>query len=761
MKTAGLVIISLVLFFLFESRTFAHDVHTDPVLQELNDYLMAIQLMKLDDPGAADIFKTWQELRDESWEIRKLTDEQYLLVNAEAVMKQIGHTRAKQKQLLEECRTYFAEIIQQGPAIHFVIDQSITSIWDSPPIEVQVQHFKVLLIEVRNQRNSTAEVTMKGNVSDEILFWNKQFSIEPQTTRYTFAVLTPLEEKQLANTLQIGDGLGNRASVTIEVTGIPMLEDPFVLLPAGSPAKVVVPAYKGMPIEPKPLFSERIKFYITDKQNGKPLAARVEVSDEEGNKYWTPLRGPSYAVNRTMERGWRTPLWDYQPGPYFYVHGNTELGVNPIGTKAAIYHGFEYRPMNIEVPEDGNVTIALERWINMPELGWYSGQTHIHTTDIGLPVHFSRFWPLVSYAEDLHVSSILTLKGEWETHAIYANEYPMGRRNRFSTVNHIITYGEEFRNNPYGHLAFIGLKSLIQPISTGALGELGGPDYPPNSYILEEALAQGATTIAAHFGNFTEGVDQIKTGWPSTGFEMPVDIALGKIQLAEIAGNGGQLLVWYDILNCGFKISATAGPDWNIKDTPRVYVNLENQPFTLENWRKELQNGKSFITTGPMLFFKVNGEQPGSTLNVEGGPIEFQVDAEAFTPDGKLPVEIVYNGNVISKTTDISTVITLDDSGWLAVRCEEAHSNPVFVDFKGRPAGYAAPAKKFIEIIDRLTDWVNKKALFYDEDQKKAVLDVIVQGRDVYEKIIKQAEELGRKLELVMLYLGTISLSSL
>ena len=744
MKALIPIILSIISI-VFGPSSYAHEGHKDPVLQELNDYIMAIQLMRINDPAAATIFETWQELRNESWEIRKLTDEQNLLINAEEVMKQISKARAKQKQLLDECRAYFAKIIQQEPAVHFQIDQSISSNWQSPSLEVQVQHFKVLLIEVKNQRNSKVDITMKSNPSDEILFWNKKFSLEARSSRYTFVVFAPLEEIQITNTINISDELGNKASVALGVKGIPMREAPFVLLPDSIPTHVVVPGYKSIPIKKDSIFSEAINFSITDKESGTPIAARVEVNDVEGNNFWTPIRGSSYAVNRNTDWGWRTTLWDYQPGPYFYVQGEAQLGVNPVGKRAKVYHGFEYKPVEVEVPEEGNINIALERWINMPKLGWYSGQTHIHTTDIGIPVQFNKFWPLISQGEDLHVSSILTLKGEWETHAIYANEFPMGQRRAFSTSDHIITYGEEFRSNPYGHLAFIGLKSLIQPISTGALGELAGPDYPPNSYILEEALAQGATTIAAHFGNFTEGVDQIQTGWPSTGFEMPVDIALGKIQMAEIAGNGGKLDVWYDILNCGFKIPATAGPDWNIKDTPRVFVNLGNEDFNLDNWIKGLKNGNSFITTGPMLFFKVNDEQAGSSINVESGPVQFQIDAEALTPDGQIPIEIVYNGEVIYTGTDLSTKIGLKDSGWIAARCKGAHSNPVYINFEGRPAGYAKPAEKFIKITDRLAEWVETKALFYEENQKTAILEVIDQGRDVYEKIIERAEELGRR----------------
>jgi hypothetical protein len=222
------------------------------------------------------------------------------------------------------------------------------------------------------------------------------------------------------------------------------------------------------------------------------------------------------------------------------------------------------------VPADGVVEARLERWIDMRERGWYSGQTHIHTTDAGMPVQFSELWPLVSRAEDLGVSYVLTLKGEWDTHAVYADEYPMGLVGSASTPSHIIAYGQEYRNNPYGHLALLGVDRLIEPISSGAVGELAGADYPPNAFVLDAALAMGATTVGAHFGNYILQERPVRTRWPSTGFEMPVDVALRKIQVAEVYGNAGQRDVWYKLLNCGFEVAATAGPDWEIKDTPRT-----------------------------------------------------------------------------------------------------------------------------------------------------------------------------------------------
>lgn len=718
-----------------------HDGH-DPVLLELNDYLMAIQLMRIEDDRATEIFATWEELRVASWEIRRLTDEENLLIHTDEVMKQISKTKAKQKQLLQECRDYFSTLMKSEPSVRFVLNRSIEETWEPIPIEVQVQHFKVVLIEVQNQGSSVAEFNLKADKSDEILFWNKKFRLDPKTSRYTFALLAPLKEGHSESTLQIQDNFGNQTSIKLHLHGIPMTEAPFTWLPGEGVTKVVLPTKKDSLAKDEAPFSEFIQFSVSDKLTNKPLAARVEVVDQKGKAYWSPITGPAYAINRTFQGGWKTALWDFQAGPYFYLKGEAKLGVAPKGKVAKIYHGFEYLPAEVEVPEHGKIAVALERWIDMPGRGWYAGQTHIHTTDLGIPVRFTPFWPIISQAEDLHVSAILTLKGEWENHAIYANEYPMGKREAFSTPEHIITYGEEFRNNPYGHLAFLGLESLIQPISTGALGELGGPDYPSNAYFLDEALAQQATTIAAHFGLFRVGIDQVQTPWPSTGFEMPVDIALGKIHLAEIAGNGGQLSVWYDLLNCGFRIPATAGPDWFIKDTPRIYVNLEGKPFNLQNWRQALQYGRSFYTSGPMLFFKVNGELPGATLNIEE-PTTFEIEAEALTPDGKRPIEIIYNGEVIQSGTELKTTITIEDSGWLAARCEGAHTNPVYINYAGRPAGDAVAAKKFINVIDRLAQWVEEKGLFYQDKQKEEVLKTIAEGRAVYEKIIEQAKILG------------------
>jgi hypothetical protein len=99
----------------------------------------------------------------------------------------------------------------------------------------------------------------------------------------------------------------------------------------------------------------------------------------------------------------------------------------------------------------------------------------------------------------------------------------------------------------------------------------------------------------------------------------------------------------------------------------------------------------------------------------------------------------------VANVVDGAATVRVNDSGWLAARCEGAHTNPIYVDFVGRPAGLAAPARSFINVIDRLAIWVEEKGLFDHEGQKHAVLDVIEDGRSVYEGIIERADLLGRE----------------
>lgn len=726
-----------------------HPGDTDTRLEELNDYLMALQVMRHSDPGAEILFNRWQQLREASWKIRELTDDQDLPIDAPEVAEQIELTNGMRESLLDDCRAYFSDQTNVLPTVRIHLDENMDISWDDQTVTAPVGSRNVILVEITSDLNHHNHLNLSAEANDQILFWTKTIAISSQNPVYTFIYVAPLERGPTETSISVNWDKGLSGEIAVHADGtLPSANDWYNHKPAPTMYDINhIENSESITHSPSQdlRIENPIRFRIRDHKTGEPMPVRVEVRDSDENAYWTPLHGPSFAVERDRV-GFETPLWTFQSGPFFYIGGDAELGVEPAEKTVRIYKGFEYEPVVMSVPEDGIVDVAPKRWIDMAAKGWYSGHTHIHTTDVGLPVQYSRFWPLVTQAEDLGVSSILTLQGEREDHSIYADEYPMGPLKSHSTSDHQITYGEEFRNNPYGHLGLLNLDYLITPVSSGSLGEIGGPDYPPNQFILDEAESQGGLTIGAHFGHYFMDGEPIMSAWPSTGFELPVNVALGKIHVAEIYGNGGQLEIWYKFLNSGFDLPATSGPDWVMKDTPRAYVYLGQGSFSVDNWLDGLRQGRSFITKGPMLSFTVEGNLPGGKLHFPTRPQELTVNASALLPEGSQPVEIIVNGEVVARGTDLSQTITMEDSGWIAARTEDAHSNPIYVTLEGRQRGFAAPAREFIEVTQRLEEWVRTKGLFENDEQRETVLNVLGEGRAVYENIIDRAQRLEREL---------------
>src|SRR5437870_9803203 len=73
-------------------------------------------------------------------------------------------------------------------------------------------------------------------------------------------------------------------------------------------------------------------------------------------------------------------------------------------------------------------------------------------------------------------------------------------------------------------------------------------------------------------------------------------------------------LTSYALLDCGFRLSPAAGTANGVHPVPlgfsRVYVHLP-RGFDYEAWLNGLKAGRSFVTTGPMLFATVNGQDAG------------------------------------------------------------------------------------------------------------------------------------------------------
>jgi hypothetical protein len=191
---------------------------------------------------------------------------------------------------------------------------------------------------------------------------------------------------------------------------------------------------------------------------------------------------------------------------------------------------------------------------------------------------------------------------------------------------------------------------------------------------------------------------------------------------------------YYELLNCGFRLKPTAGTASGVHPVPlgfgRVYVNLPDG-FSYDGWIEGLGAGRSFVTTGPMLLIKVNGQSPGHTFKQTAATSqEYHVHGRAVSAQRLGRIEIMVNGE-IAKTikpenltgqhgaleSAIDAKLKIGDTSWIIIRCFEdradrrprfAHTSPVFIDVPDKPL--RPKSKELAYLIKRVEDQIARNA---------------------------------------------------
>jgi len=221
------------------------------------------------------------------------------------------------------------------------------------------------------------------------------------------------------------------------------------------------------------------------------------------------------------------------------------------------------------------------------------------------------------------------------------------------------------------------------------------PVHNPDQYYLydlvfDEVHRQGGLTGYAH-AYFPPN------GWFWVGQDMTLNIPKHKIDFAEICEIGNiEHDLYYEFLNLGFKLTATAGSDvpWaNTIGISRVYAYTDKQ-FDADAWFNAVKNGHTFVTSGPMLDLTVNGQIPGAEIHVKPGE-NLHIKATASGYD-VLPnyLEVVAQGEVLKSAQQITAhagkislelTLPVRHSTWIAARCAGAHTSPVYVVVADQP----------------------------------------------------------------------------
>ena len=136
---------------------------------------------------------------------------------------------------------------------------------------------------------------------------------------------------------------------------------------------------------------------IWDRLRGVPLEARVQIMASTGE-----LCAPRNALHKVGSGE-----------PFFYADENGfEVEVPGGPTQIVVERGTEYTPLRLTLTAPWTATVdvdaPLERWIDLPDQGWYGGNTHVHYSEVeSRPLDRLRLDPRV---EDLPVL-VVSLSG--------------------------------------------------------------------------------------------------------------------------------------------------------------------------------------------------------------------------------------------------------------------------------------------------------------------------------------------------------------
>ncbi len=482
----------------------------------------------------------------------------------------------------------------------------------------------------------------------------------------------------------------------------------------------------------------RITGEIRDAATGEVVQARVQVLGPTGE----PL-APDGA------------MWKSGPGePFFYSDGQFSIDAPRGYSQVLVERGTEFTPwrQTVEIEsggadQSGNVAldVQLERWGDLPERGWHPGNTHIHYDE--KETDPDRRLAYDSRVENLRMTAVSVLK-RWDLD--YAtNKYPPGVLTEFTDTHHHVQSGEESRHNHdpdrpfvigYGHVMLLNIRNIVEPISRGLLVDPFTPDYPPLSYVCDDANAQGGLVIWCHNGQ---------------GMEAPVAAALGKVHATNLFDpywNDIEYDIWYHMLNCGIRLPASTGSDWFVSSANRVYAQGQ-QSFDYDEWLQSIKQGNTFITNSPAIYMTVNGSQAGDTIDASTErSMKVRVEWQSHYAVDR--VEIVANGKVVSAENARSTSgvheaeIPIETDGWVAARAAGAardsfnqpvwaHTSPVYVTGAGKaPVSREDSARHFSDQIDEAIDWVSKKGKFYTDVQRREVIDLHRAGQSFYKKLL-------------------------
>ena len=501
---------------------------------------------------------------------------------------------------------------------------------------------------------------------------------------------------------------------------------------------------------------------------GKPTAARVSVTGADGLAYVPD--GAWVRADDGYDRSQRR----------FEAHYFHSAGAAPVTAPAGrvtvevmkgFANRFERRELDLLPDQQLALTVRLTplKLPAPPGWRWVSGDLHVHMNYGGAYRNTPKNMVAQAEAEDVNVVENLIVNKEQRVPDIaYAG---MGL-DAVSQAGRLLVHDQEFHTSYWGHLGLLDLhRGLVMPDYAGYPGTAAASLYPSNSVVADLAHEQRAMVGYVHPFDDPPDVEagvSGAAGSPKAGLtnSLPVDVALGKVDYIEVVGFSEHRTtadVWYRLLNLGYRLPAGAGTDAMSNYASlrgpvgmnRVFMPASQATLKLdEGFYPALKRGATFVSNGPLVWFRLGEKTPGGEVKVAAGKHEVKFSAwlRSIVPVDHL--EIVCNGKVARAlelkgerdSGDFTGTIPLSQSGWCLLRTwsEKAEhpvldiypyatTSPVYVGVEGAPVSSPEDAAYFVKWIDRVREAAGKHTGWNNEAEKEAVMKSLTEARAIYE----------------------------
>jgi len=484
---------------------------------------------------------------------------------------------------------------------------------------------------------------------------------------------------------------------------------------------------------------------VNDAATGQPTPVRLRITDSEG-QYYAPFgrltrfaTGCGYDVGGNVLLGRRA---------WAYIDGSCEVNLPAGPLVVELFKGPEFLPQRIEStlgPGKLALRFSMDRWIDLRQLGWYSGDTRAHflTPQAAL---------LEAAAEDLACVNLLaeqctiTTWGKQEFPAIPNILAFSGQQPAAESAGHLVVVNTHNRHPVLGSLGLLNCHRVVYPLGFG--GPEGQDDWTLADWC-DQCHRKGGLAVWTHVAHET----------PNFRYGEPLaDLILGKVDALEMDffedSPFDALPDWYALLNAGLRVPVVgaSGKDGNgiTLGSMRTYARLQpGEPFQYKTWVEAIRAGRTMITNGPLLTLTVNDQDPGARLALSSaaGPLRVRAEVRSVIPIEHL--EIVVNGMVafgknVSDTTEATVLeveVPFPISGWVAARCRGqaqvwhrpanqrafAHTSPVYVQIEGQPMPeYRAVRASFLGHLEKMREWARSEArcpMERDRERLTAVFD--------------------------------------